>query len=643
MSARAFYLEASYGQTTIVGATGGRHAPTCTARTPSRTVRPDQILNGAFAAANPQLDFGAYDRIVISWNSACGSGGVGTVFRTLGDLEGNGVVQYLSVSLDFNDALGSTAQRPDRRRGAARVRPQPRRLARQHPRVRLGRDRRRPAAAPSTTTRPTSWATPAATATSTPSTRTSSAGSGGRTVVATEGSYTVNPYEDAATRKVLKVPRTRDGTGEVTGYYYLEYRKPTASWNNFATGRPDYGNGVLVHTSRPDAVLHLFCGPDFFGPGGGGDTNLIDTQPGSVSGTNDFNDAPLAQSERSPTRRRRDHAGHRDDRHQRDRQITFARRSARSGRWSTRPRWLGHRRGHLRGRPAVTLTAPDRLLRHWRENRADQRTPTRTPSRSRPTGCLKPCSPRLRRGSGQRHLPRAPRRGQQTVNTATATTEAGEPTTHLRRRIVTTGRTVWYTVTPSTTGQMTLYTAGSAFDTVLAVYTGSAVNGLTRVACNDDADAPHVAAPVHRPGWHDLPGPGRWLHAAGGRRPERRMAVAGSDPRQEGRFECLRRAECWRHCHLHGRCQELRRASRPAIRPYIDGASPAGPPGGRTSPAASAVIQPGQTVTFTFQRPLGTAAPGARPVSGSGTTRATRSGKHCRPTARTRRSGSRSR
>ena len=47
------------------------------------------------------------------------------------------------------------------------------------------------------------------------------------------------------------------------------------------------------------------------------------------------------------------------------------------------------------------------------------------------------------------------------------------------------GATVWFKLTPGTTA-ITIVTFGSTYDSVLAVYTGSAVNGLTPVVCNDD-------------------------------------------------------------------------------------------------------------------------------------------------------------
>ena len=48
------------------------------------------------------------------------------------------------------------------------------------------------------------------------------------------------------------------------------------------------------------------------------------------------------------------------------------------------------------------------------------------------------------------------------------------------------GKSVWWSFTPSANGQVTVNTAGSSFDTLLGVYTGSAVNALTLVASNND-------------------------------------------------------------------------------------------------------------------------------------------------------------
>lgn len=63
-----------------------------------------------------------------------------------------------------------------------------------------------------------------------------------------------------------------------------------------------------------------------------------------------------------------------------------------------------------------------------------------------------------------------------------ATVELGEPQ-HARTGGI---RSVWWSWTAPGTGPVSFDTFGSNFDTVLAVYTGSAVNALTLVAENDD-------------------------------------------------------------------------------------------------------------------------------------------------------------
>jgi hypothetical protein len=69
-------------------------------------------------------------------------------------------------------------------------------------------------------------------------------------------------------------------------------------------------------------------------------------------------------------------------------------------------------------------------------------------------------------------------------STSNATTESGEP----QPSCAPIGKTVWYRVVPSAAGVLTASTAGSSFDTVLAIYTGSSLNALAERACNDDED-----------------------------------------------------------------------------------------------------------------------------------------------------------
>ena len=63
-----------------------------------------------------------------------------------------------------------------------------------------------------------------------------------------------------------------------------------------------------------------------------------------------------------------------------------------------------------------------------------------------------------------------------------ATAENGEPA-HATSNAA---KSMWFEHTPTSNGQFSIDTAGSSFDTVLAVYTGNALNALTTVAANDD-------------------------------------------------------------------------------------------------------------------------------------------------------------
>ncbi len=67
-------------------------------------------------------------------------------------------------------------------------------------------------------------------------------------------------------------------------------------------------------------------------------------------------------------------------------------------------------------------------------------------------------------------------------NSANATKETGEPT-HVG---ATPGKSVWFRWTAPSSGTWTISSSGSAYDTVLAVYTGTSVSALTLVASDDD-------------------------------------------------------------------------------------------------------------------------------------------------------------
>ncbi len=79
--------------------------------------------------------------------------------------------------------------------------------------------------------------------------------------------------------------------------------------------------------------------------------------------------------------------------------------------------------------------------------------------------------------------------GSVTGTNLNATKETGEPN-HANGGGT---RSVWYQWQAPSSGSVTMTTAGSGFDTVLAVYTGTTVNALNLIASNDDASVqPHI-------------------------------------------------------------------------------------------------------------------------------------------------------
>jgi hypothetical protein len=77
-------------------------------------------------------------------------------------------------------------------------------------------------------------------------------------------------------------------------------------------------------------------------------------------------------------------------------------------------------------------------------------------------------------------------------STVNATKQSGEPS-HAGN---TGGHSIWYTWVAPGSGTATFTTAGSSFDTLLAVYTGSSVSALTRKASNDDASVSTLTSKV---------------------------------------------------------------------------------------------------------------------------------------------------
>ena len=71
-----------------------------------------------------------------------------------------------------------------------------------------------------------------------------------------------------------------------------------------------------------------------------------------------------------------------------------------------------------------------------------------------------------------------------TANSSAATAQSGEP----NHRGYSAKKSLWWTWTAAESGPVRISTSGSAFDTVLAVYTGSSLYSLSEMASSDDAN-----------------------------------------------------------------------------------------------------------------------------------------------------------
>src|SRR4029079_13400416 len=55
------------------------------------------------------------------------------------------------------------------------------------------------------------------------------------------------------------------------------------------------------------------------------------------------------------------------------------------------------------------------------------------------------------------------------------------------------GKTVWFRYTPSQNVSATIDTIGSDYDTIVAVFRGTALTALTQLACDDDSGGNHLS------------------------------------------------------------------------------------------------------------------------------------------------------
>jgi len=91
--------------------------------------------------------------------------------------------------------------------------------------------------------------------------------------VMSDGDYVLYTYEKGVSPKVLKIPQARDGAGNVTSWYYLEYRQPIG-YDNVTGYTP-----TVQQLGVPNGAL-VRLGP----VGDDMTTTLLDMTPGSRSG-----------------------------------------------------------------------------------------------------------------------------------------------------------------------------------------------------------------------------------------------------------------------------------------------------------------------------------------------------------------------
>jgi hypothetical protein len=298
-SLRAFISEASYGQATVVGGSGGEgtvadvFGPYNVPLSCSTTV----LIPSLLSQADPEMNLNNYDRIVVLLNhpSACSYAGIASVGAyPRGTYDG--ATQFLSYAINVNAANGSTAF--NGRIGGTALHEYGHNLGLYHAwTVSCGATALTPSGCTQLEYNDPSdvmgrsasyghynavykeqlgWLTAADVQT-----------------VAANGAYTLRALEGGSGTRALKVPWSRDSAGNPTAYYYVEYRVPPASWRTLATTWPSYDRGVLLHVTAPEGA-----GPAFH-------SQLVDTKPSthtnettSPSGVAaDPNDAPLRLGE----------------------------------------------------------------------------------------------------------------------------------------------------------------------------------------------------------------------------------------------------------------------------------------------------------------------------------------------------------
>jgi hypothetical protein len=496
-SARAYYAQASYGQVAIVGANGEGTAADVygpyTTSAPSGFCDSWVMDNLALQAA-ADLDYSRYDRVVISWNdpnAGCGFGGVASIGSVqFTNLHGAG--QLLSISIDMNQAFGSTDF--NGLIGSTTLHEYGHNLGVYH----AGTIECGTASLIDSSCYDVEYGDPSDVMGGSPDGHLSGVHKeelgwlNGRLQYApASGFYTLYPYEEGSSNiKVLKVPRSRDPQGNITGYYYLEYRRPQAPLNSFAQYATSYAAGVTVHLAGQNGLCVPLagCAPDFPGFGGGDDSLLINAHPNGGSAAGYFADAPLLGDEwysdpgagvsfqvadLSPTAA-----------------VIYVYVSPPQPTIQTLvyPPGAGRVIGGGRLSPGMTTTliaTPNNgyQFSYWREANADPAYPNPFSFAVAGDRLVEavfealPTPPVNDNFASATPITAVPSR--LSVANANANVEAGETTSCANTAV---RRTVWYTYSTPTATVINLDTSATTYYTVLAVFTGSSVGAVTPIA-----------------------------------------------------------------------------------------------------------------------------------------------------------------
>lgn len=319
---------------------------------------------------------------------------------------------------------------------------------------------------------------------------------GGRVLpVWSSGRYVVNAYEDSIENiKVLKLPRkwrkagSSDPGGLTSGSYYLAVRRPAAPWADWLTRSPSFNSGVAVYMDEGTANAS---------------TALIDLTPGSAAGAADFYDGALLAGQTFADAAAgvtvnvvsADATSATVDVSIQPRDTRFIQAGAMDpyGNAVAGSSVLGT--GNFASGSNISLTAVPPggfALNYWLSSAGrwlSAANPYTFPidDDTLVWAVFRAVAPGNDNFASAQAVDSLP--AHITLYTQSATTQTGEPgNVPCGSQSVHPNATVWYSFTSASTQNVAIATRGSDYYTTIAVFTGSAVDGLTLVpgACGFD-------------------------------------------------------------------------------------------------------------------------------------------------------------